>query len=164
MNKNIADCIFCNMIAKNDYDIFYRNELFVAVVDVCPKNVGHFLILPVRHIESIYELTGEEILQFNKVALDIMSNNFHKIDLIGRYKHFIDSASESDTKAIERCRNAIDFINMEVKLEPSGFSCGFNEGSNSGKEYEHLHMHVVPAYKNRPNERGCRSLTVGVDY
>jgi len=164
MNEPMSDCIFCKMIEQNGYDIFYRNDLFAAALDICPKNVGHFLIIPVRHIESICELSDEEFLLFRRVALDIMLNNFHKINFAGRYEHFIASASEADKKLIERCRNAIEFINGESKLSPSGFSCGFNEGFNSGKEYEHLHMHVVPAYKNRANKRGYRSLTVGVDY
>jgi diadenosine tetraphosphate (Ap4A) HIT family hydrolase len=146
------------MIEKNSYDIFYRDNLCAAIVEFCPKNVGHFLIIPLRHAESIFELSDEELLHLRSVALDIMVNHFHKVDFIGRYKRYILRTSESDTKVIDRCNNAIEFINREPKLIPSGFSCGFNEWSNSGKEYDHFHLHVVPAYNNSVNRHGFRFL------
>jgi diadenosine tetraphosphate (Ap4A) HIT family hydrolase len=146
------------MIEKNYCNVFYRDDLFAATVEICPKNVGHFLIIPIRHVESIFELTDEEFIQLRRFTLNVMSNHFCVNNFIGRYKQFLSSAEKSDTRVIERCHHAIEFMKRESKLLPSGFSCGFNEGSNSGKEHEHLHMHVVPAYKKSANKRGIRGL------
>ena len=151
-------CTFCEIIKKNASSIIYRDDCHVAIVDICPKNAGHFLILPIKHRESIFELTDQEFLQFRNVADRILSGPFDKNDFIDRYTHFIATANASDIKVIERCRLAIDFLKRNSKIMPSGFSCGFNEGSHSGREHEHLHMHVVPAYENSVNAHGFRSL------
>jgi len=160
----MSHCQFCEMIEKDSYNSFYRDHLHAAVVEICPKNIGHFLIVPLRHIESVFELTDEEFLQFRRVAQEILLNKFHQINFIGRYEHYLSSAEKSDTRVIERCHHAIEFLRMESNIVPSGFSCGFNEGSNSGKEYEHLHMHVVPAYENSVNEHGFRYLSDDLIY
>lgn len=157
MNSD-SHCIFCEMIKAKSYNIFYRDSLCAAVVEFCPKNVGHFLVIPLRHIETLAGLSDEEFLQLRKVALDILTNRWHEIDFVGRYEYFAASAEESDIRVIDRCNNAIDLLNREVKLTPSGFSCGFNEGLNSGKEHGHFHMHVVPAYHDRANEHGFRFM------
>lgn len=150
-------CRFCEMIEKNAYDIIYSDRLYAASLDNCPKNVGHFLIFTRRHISSVFDLTDEEMLEGRRV-LDRVLKNFPTIDFIGRYRHFISLAPDHDKKVIERCNNAIEFINRESQLVPSGFSYGVNEGMDSGKEHDHLHMHVVPAYTNSNNRRGFRFL------
>jgi diadenosine tetraphosphate (Ap4A) HIT family hydrolase len=151
-------CMFCEIIEKNAYNIFYRDDFHVAIVDMCPKNAGHFLILPVKHDESIFALTDKEFLQFRNVANRILSDQFNKTDFIARYEHYIALAKEWDTKVVKRCRLAIDFLKRTSTILPSGFSFGFNEGSYSGKKHEHVHMHVVPAYENSVNVHGFRSL------
>ncbi len=151
-------CQFCEMIETNADNIFYRDRLLAALVEICPKNVGHFLIIPLRHVESIFELTNEEYLQFRKVAWRVLFNQFHRINFIERYEHYIALAENSDTRVIERCHSGIEFLRGATNVAPSGFSMGFNEGSDSGKEYQHVHMHVVPAYGDRVNRHGFRFL------
>lgn len=151
-------CRFCEMIESNAYNIFYRDRLLAALVEICPKNVGHFLIVPLRHVESIFELTDEEFLQFRKVAWRVLFNQFHRVNFVERYEHYIALAEKSDRRVIERCHSGIEFLRGEENPAPSGFSLGFNEGADSGKEYEHVHMHVVPAYKGRVNVHGFRLL------
>jgi diadenosine tetraphosphate (Ap4A) HIT family hydrolase len=151
-------CTFCEIIEKNAYNIFYRDDFHVAIVDMCPKNAGHFLILPIKHDESIFALTDKEFLQFRNVANRILSDQFNKTDFIARYEHYISLAKEWDMKVVKRCRLAIDFLKRTSTIIPSGFSFGFNEGSYSGKKHEHVHMHVVPAYENSVNVHGFRSL------
>lgn len=38
----------------------YRDDLFIAAVNLYPYNPGHLLVFPVRHIEDIREYTQEE--------------------------------------------------------------------------------------------------------
>ncbi len=151
-------CVFCEMIEKKSYNIFYRDPLCAAVVEFCPKNVGHFLVIPLRHVVTLAELTDQEYLQIRRATLDILTNRWREIDFVGRYEYFASMAEESDIRVIDRCNNAIDLINRESELVPEGYSCGFNEGLNSGKEHEHFHLHVVPAYHDRANEHGFRFM------
>ena len=50
----MKDCIFCG-IEKSK--IILCNDLFIAIMDEFPVSNGHMLIIPKRHIESIFDLT-----------------------------------------------------------------------------------------------------------
>jgi ATP adenylyltransferase len=43
----------------------WRDELFIASVNLYPYNPGHLLLYPSRHVEDIRELTGEEETRLN---------------------------------------------------------------------------------------------------
>lgn len=50
-------CIFCKIIAREipSYRI-YEDEDFVAFLDISQATIGHTLLLPKKHIATIYEL------------------------------------------------------------------------------------------------------------
>ncbi len=52
-----APCPFCTLPAKRIVD---RNELAVAVRDAYPVAPGHTLVIPMRHVESFFELDDAE--------------------------------------------------------------------------------------------------------
>lgn len=49
-------CIFC----QHDRPILAQTKLSFAFLDSFPVSTGHALVLPKRHVESIWELTTEE--------------------------------------------------------------------------------------------------------
>ncbi len=52
----------------------YRDELFVACLNLYPYNAGHLMLFPTRHIEDIREYTPEEeqrLLQLCRYLLNI---------------------------------------------------------------------------------------------
>jgi diadenosine tetraphosphate (Ap4A) HIT family hydrolase len=51
------DCPFCDIGQDR---IYAKNDLAVAVLDGFPVNPGHALIIPRRHIMSLFEATAEE--------------------------------------------------------------------------------------------------------
>lgn len=53
-----GDCPFCNLAAER---ICSRNEVGHAVRDLYPASNGHTLVIPSRHVGSIFELTDSEI-------------------------------------------------------------------------------------------------------
>ncbi|AEK72928.1 hypothetical protein GQS_05135 [Thermococcus sp. 4557] len=55
------ECPFCS--ARPEV-ILYEDELIRILIDSYPANRGHLLVVPRRHVESWWELSGEE-----KVAL-----------------------------------------------------------------------------------------------
>lgn len=70
------DCIFCK-IAQGEIPskIVYQDEKLVAFRDISPQAPTHILIIPVRHMATIKELTppdreliGDMVLLGNKLA------------------------------------------------------------------------------------------------
>ncbi|MFS2137780.1 HIT family protein [Duganella sp. Dugasp56] len=54
-------CAFCDYLSgKRQYTILYKNERVAALVTREQRGVGHVLILPVRHVESILDIKDEE--------------------------------------------------------------------------------------------------------
>ncbi len=50
------DCIFC----QSDRSIVAQSKLSFAVLDGFPVSKGHTLVIPKRHVATIWELTAEE--------------------------------------------------------------------------------------------------------
>ena len=66
------DCIFCK-IMKGDApaDIYYEDDHAIAFLDANPANVGHTLVIPKKHFETIDKM--------NKIELDKLSEAILKI-------------------------------------------------------------------------------------
>jgi len=70
-----ADCIFCNL----DRSILVQSELSLAFFDGFPVSKGHSLVVPRRHVLSIWDMTAEEYADaFNVVrqVKDILERKF----------------------------------------------------------------------------------------
>ncbi|MBL6974364.1 MAG: HIT domain-containing protein [Deltaproteobacteria bacterium] len=54
------DCIFCKII-KGDIpaDVVYRDERFLAFLDIRPINRGHVLVIPLVHAERLTDLPDD---------------------------------------------------------------------------------------------------------
>lgn len=39
---------------------------------------------------------------------------------------------------------------LKIRFQPDGFHIGFNEGDIVGQKIEHLHIHVIPRYSQKP--------------
>ncbi len=53
-----TDCIFCSI---PETEILAENELALAFWDKFPSNEGHTIIVPKRHVASLFEATTEEM-------------------------------------------------------------------------------------------------------
>lgn len=70
------ECIFCKIISGEiPADIVYRDDELLAFRDIRPQAPVHLLVIPVRHIETVLDLTQDEdrlvgkmILLANKLA------------------------------------------------------------------------------------------------
>lgn len=66
-------CPFCQLAAA---DIVVENAFHVVIQDRFPVSLGHSLIIPKRHVASLFELTAEEfnalheLLHITKQQLD----------------------------------------------------------------------------------------------
>jgi histidine triad (HIT) family protein len=54
------NCIFCQIIAgKAPASVVYRDEQIIAFMSLQQVNEGHTLVVPIRHLKNIYELTDD---------------------------------------------------------------------------------------------------------
>ncbi|OFW28947.1 MAG: HIT family hydrolase [Acidobacteria bacterium RIFCSPLOWO2_02_FULL_65_29] len=50
-------CVFCEIIAgRSQASVVYRDDDCIAVMDICPINAGHLLVLPVKHATYLADL------------------------------------------------------------------------------------------------------------
>lgn len=61
----INDCPFCN---KQTEDYFLQTEHFAAIYNISPIVPGHSLVIPKQHIESLFWLKKEELLEFMELG------------------------------------------------------------------------------------------------
>jgi ATP adenylyltransferase len=58
------ECVFCRIAASGppseDNLIVWRSELTIVVLNLYPYASGHMLVLPVRHVPALADLTREE--------------------------------------------------------------------------------------------------------
>ena len=57
----MADCIFCKIVGREiPAHIVKEDKNILVFLDVNPVNPGHLLIIPKKHIESVFDLPDEQ--------------------------------------------------------------------------------------------------------
>ena len=62
-----VDCLFCGLREGNGRRITACTPSFFAVEDKYPVNVGHTLVIPVRHVARMRDLTAAEFAELKEV-------------------------------------------------------------------------------------------------
>ena len=125
-------CRFCNIVLGEDQaSIIYENDSVLAFMDLHPANVGHTLVVPREHWETIYDIPekvladlfavvkrvsvavkkavsaeGISILQFNERAAGQSVKHFH-VHVVPRFRgdaisKFMRGMSGPGFKKVER--------------------------------------------------------------
>lgn len=134
------ECLFCKL--KNDKDwIIYGDDYFYSILDKTPVSPGHLLVIPKRHVISLFDLSEEE-WNLLKDAIINSINAMKKLNLKQEYKKIIElNISE---KSVKYCEDA---LNSEfIEKEPEAFNIGNNEGRIAGRSIDHLHIQIIPRY------------------
>jgi histidine triad (HIT) family protein len=65
----VADCIFCKILSGDlPASVVYRDDLVAAFMDIRPVNLGHLLVVPIRHAPFMADVTAEEAAALMQVA------------------------------------------------------------------------------------------------
>ena len=67
LSEKEEGCIFCNRLKMEDSVenlIVYRGKTCVVILNKYPYNSGHSMIIPMRHIAHLEELTEQEAAEF----------------------------------------------------------------------------------------------------
>ena len=103
-------CVYCD---HDEYDVIDKNDFGVILPEHNPLTKGHSVIIPLRHVNSFFEITDKE--------------------------------RKSLQTLLELARNE-----LKIRHQPEGFHIAFNDGNVfDGSSSEHLHIHIIPRYKNQ---------------
>lgn len=73
------ECLFCDDDFFNEDNLIFENKFWRVIYDSFPVSNGHVLIIPKRHIESIFNLSFEMLSLFNviKMVKKFLDDKFH---------------------------------------------------------------------------------------
>lgn len=60
------DCLFCKIINKEIPNFtIYEDENVLAFLDIFPHAMGHVVVIPKKHFDTPFEMSGEEFKNFS---------------------------------------------------------------------------------------------------
>lgn len=70
MSEPVKHCIFCDLInGAGEVSICYEDSSAIAFMDIQPVNLGHVLVVPREHYESLSDIPPELAMHLFEVAL-----------------------------------------------------------------------------------------------
>lgn len=145
------DCYFCRVSSGNADPFIFENRSFVGIFDTNPVNPGHALVIPRRHVVSVFDLNETEQADY--------------FDAIRGVKHVIETTDLKDLYGEMLNRDYLkdrpkDHIEAVLKLpflgnKPDAYTVGNNDGREAGRSIDHLHVILLPRYRGDvENPRG----------
>lgn len=136
-------CYFCR-VARGEADPFiFENRSFVGIFDAHPVNPGHALIIPRRHVVSVFDLSETEQADYFdairgvKAAIEATDLKALYLSMLGR-----DDLRDRPKDQIETVLK-LDFLCSK----PDAYTVGNNDGREAGRSIEHLHVILLPRYR-----------------
>lgn len=153
MSQNTAEqnCYFCKVTSGQADPFIYENRSFISIYDTSPVNPGHALIIPRRHIASIFHLNElEEADYFDAVrGVKRVIETTKMSELYTSMKEMV----RGQGRPVDHIENVLNlpFINNK----PDAYTIGNNDGREAGRSIDHLHVIVMPRFQGDvENPRG----------
>ncbi|MCP5351671.1 MAG: HIT family protein [Chromatiales bacterium] len=150
-DSTVKDCYFCTVSSGNADPYIFENRSFIGIFDTNPVNPGHALVIPRRHVVSLFDLNADEQADYFD-ALRGVRGVIESTDLVALY-------AEMQTRDYLQGR-PMDHIETVLKLpflgrRPDAYTVGNNDGRAAGRSIDHLHVIVLPRYEGDvENPRG----------
>ncbi|MGF1547675.1 MAG: HIT family protein [Thiotrichales bacterium] len=137
------NCYFCKVSSGQADPFIFENRSFVGIFDTHPVNPGHALIIPKRHVASIFELNADEQGDYFD-ALHGVKAAIEATDFAQLYRSMMTREDLSD--------RPMDHVEVALGLpflgdKPDAYTVGNNDGREAGRSIDHLHVIVLPRYK-----------------
>lgn len=137
----MKECRFCKIIAAKSR-VVWENDSFFARFDHFPVSPGHILMIPKRHVVSLFDLNKLEKELFVQ-SIIMLKEVVEQTNLEEIYKEYLSEFEDERMKPyFERMLNS-NFLNQE----PDGYNIGVNEGAAAGRTIDHLHVQIIPRYE-----------------
>lgn len=136
------NCYFCQVTRGEADPFIYENRSFVGIFDTNPVNPGHALVIPRRHVESIFHLNETERSDYFD-AISEVKNVIEKTDLQDLYQNMLNRDYLQD-----RPKDHIETVLQLPFLgnQPNAYTVGNNDGREAGRSIDHLHVILLPRY------------------
>ncbi len=145
MNKTHSeqDCYFCKVIRGEADPFVFENRSFIGIFDTNPVNPGHALIMPRRHVASIFNLNETEHEDYFE-AISGVKRVIEATDMKALYQEMLSRLIRQD-----RPKDSIETILQLPFLDnrPDAYTIGNNDGKEAGRSVDHLHVILLPRYK-----------------
>ncbi len=137
------NCYFCKVSRGKADPFIFENRSFVGIFDTNPVNPGHALIIPVRHVASIFNLNAAEHADYFDAIRGIKSV-IETTDMIELYNHMLNRDYLQD-----RPKDPIETVLQLPFLanSPDAYTIGNNDGREAGRSIDHLHVILLPRYR-----------------
>ena len=137
------NCYFCKVVNGEADPFIFENRSFVSIFDTNPVNPGHALIMPKRHIASIFCLSKFEHDDYFDAIYGV-KEVVESTDMKSLYEEMLKRDSLKDRPR--------DHIETVLKLpflanQPNAYTLGNNDGREAGRSIDHLHVIVLPRFK-----------------
>lgn len=136
------DCYFCRVAAGLTDPFIFENRSFIGLFDTNPVNPGHALIIPRRHVVSLFELNETEHADYFD-AIHGVRQVIETTDMDDLYRNMLNR-----DYLRERPKGHIETV---LKLpflgnRPDAYTIGNNDGRAAGRSIDHLHIILLPRY------------------
>ncbi|ACL72008.1 HIT family protein [Thioalkalivibrio sulfidiphilus] len=137
------NCHFCRIAAGLADPIIYENRSFVVAFDTNPVNPGHTLVIPRRHVVSLFELDESEQADYFD-AIHGARRVIESTDMAALYR---DMLNRPDLR--ERPKGHIENVLKLPFLDrrPDAYTVGNNDGRAAGRSIDHLHVILLPRFQ-----------------
>jgi histidine triad (HIT) family protein len=136
------DCYFCR-VSRGEADPFiFENRSFVGIFDTNPVNPGHALLVPRRHVVSVFNLNEAEQADYFD-GIRGVRRVIEGTDLAGLYEEMLgrDYLKDRPKEHIQEVL-ALPFLGSK----PDAYTVGNNDGRAAGRSIDHLHVILLPRY------------------
>ena len=144
MSKTLSEesCYFCKVLRGEADPFIFENRSFAGIFDTNPVNPGHALIIPKRHVASIFNMNEAEHADYFD-AIGGVKRVIETTDMIKLYKHMLSRAYLQD-----RPKGPIETVLQLPFLDnrPDAYTIGNNDGREAGRSIDHLHVILLPRY------------------
>jgi histidine triad (HIT) family protein len=137
------NCYFCKVSRGVTDPFIYESRFFVGIFDTNPVNPGHALVIPKRHVASIFNLNEMEQADYFD-AIRGVRDIVESTDMIALYQDMLTRDYLQD-----RPKEHIETV-MELPFltsKPNAYTIGNNDGREAGRSIDHLHVIILPRYK-----------------
>lgn len=137
------DCYFCRVSAGLADPLIFENRSFVGIFDTNPVNPGHALVIPRRHVVSLFELNQSEQADYFDAIYGVRQV-IETTDMTELYQNML---NRGDLR--ERRKDHIETVLTLPFLgqNPDAYTVGNNDGRAAGRSIDHLHIILLPRYK-----------------
>jgi diadenosine tetraphosphate (Ap4A) HIT family hydrolase len=150
-NTPEQDCYFCKVTQGQADPFIFENRSFISIFDTSPVNPGHALIIPRRHVASIFDLNDMEEADYFDAIRGVKAV-IESTGMVELYQNMIDMVSQQG-----RPKDHIETVLQLpfISEKPSAYTLGNNDGREAGRSIDHLHVILLPRYKGDvDNPRG----------